>query len=333
MLRLLAGRLIAGLVLLLLLTFATYAVFFRIPVDPTIYIAPDATPEQKAQIRADLGLDEPLAEQWGRFAWRLGTRADLGTSLFGERRPVNSILKEYLPPTLSLALGGFVITLLLAVPLGMLSALRPRSLLDRGVLTIAVVGVVLHPFLIGLLLRAGAERTGIAPDGGYCALRGETQLFLGIGEISTCGGAADWLEHMWLPWLTFAFFLLPLYVRMTRGRILDNLSLPYVQTARAKGASERRILGRHVARNALGPLAAMVAVDVATIVTAAIYIETIFGLPGIGRLVASYLSGSGGYDLHVLVGVVVLVTIAITVANLLSDVVVRMLDPRIRAGS
>jgi peptide/nickel transport system permease protein len=339
MLRLVAGRLVAGLVLLVLLTFATYAVFFRIPVDPTSYILPNATPEQKAQIRADLGLDEPVAEQWGRFAWRLGTEADLGTSLLGRREPVNSTLKAHLPPTLSLVLGGFVLTLLLAIPLGMLSALRPRSLLDRSVLTVAVVGVVLHPFLIGLILRAGAERTGRAPDGGYCPLRGQTQVLGELDEfgrqaaIEFCGGAADWSRHMALPWLTFAFFLLPLYVRMTRSRVLDNLALPYVLTARAKGASERRILSRHVARNAFGPLAAMVAVDVATIVTAAIYIETVFGLPGIGRLVASNLSGGSGYDLHVLVGVVVLVTIAITIANLLSDVLMRALDPRIRSGS
>lgn len=138
---------------------------------------------------------------------------------------------------------------------------------------------------------------------------------------------------MALPWLTLALFFLPLYTRMVRARFLDNLDELYVRTARAKGASERRILTRHVGRNAFGPMAAMLAVDVATVVTAAIYIETVFGLPGIGRLVAWNLSGSSGYDLHVLVGVVVLVTIAITFANLFSDLVVRALDPRIRAGS
>jgi len=330
--RLVAGRVVAGIVLTLLLTLLTYVVFFRIPVDPVSYILNEPTPEQRAELRQQLGLDEPLLNQWGRFAWRLGTEGDLGTSLLGGA-PVNSILRGSLPATVSLVLGGFVLTLLLAFPLGMLSALRAGSLLDRGIFGFTVIAMVLHPFLVGLVLRSGAERLEIAPGGGYCPLRGQTQEFGPSGATGFCGGLADWSHHMALPWLTFALFFLPLYTRMVRARFLDDLDQLYVRTARAKGASERRVLLGHVSRNALGPLTAMIAVDVATVVTAAIYIETIFGLPGIGRLVASNLTGARGYDLHVLVGVVVLVTIAITAANLFSDLTLRRLDPRVRAAS
>lgn len=334
MLRLVVGRLIAGVLLTLLLTLLTYIAFFRIPVDPTTYIFQEAPPEERAQLRQQLRLDDPFYEQWGRFAWRLGTEGDLGSSMLGvPPQPVKSILAESLRPTSSLVLGGFVLTLLLAIPLGILSASRAGSLLDRGIFGFTVIGIVLHPFLVGLALRAGAGRFDLAPSGSYCPLRGEAHTFDQFGAItSTCGGLADWSHHLVLPWLTFAFFFLPLYTRMVRAHFLEDLGTPYVRTARAKGASEWRILTRHVGRNAVGPMAAMLAVDVATVVTAAIYIETIFGLGGIGSLVAKNLTGGQGYDVNVLVGVVVLVTIAITLANLVSDFTLRSLDPRVRLG-
>lgn len=330
MIRIVLGRVLGGLLLVVLLTLATYVVFFRIPVDPVIYINPDATREERAQIRDALGLDDPVLEQWGRFAWRLGTEADLGETILTQT-PVSEILKEALPPTIFLVLGGFALMLALAIPLGMLSAIRAGSLLDRAVFGFTVLGVVLHPFVVGLVLRdVFSDRWDVAPAGGYCPLRGEAQVFTAPFQFENCGGLVDWASHMWLPWLTFAIFFVPLYTRMVRARVLDNLGQLYVLTARAKGASERRVVTRHVARNALGPIAAMLAVDVAIIVTAAIYVETIFGLPGIGRLVAGNLSGGTGYDISVLVGIVVLVAVSITIVNLFSDLTVRTLDPRVR---
>lgn len=347
MIRLVLGRLLSGVVLVLLLSLMTFVVFFRVPVDPTIYISPIATAEEKAEIRRVIGLDQPVLEEWGDFVWGLGTRGDLGRELFpksesgvitleGERRPVSSTLKEYLPATLSLVVGGFVLMLALALPLGLLSALHARSLVDRAILVFTVLGIVLHPFLVGLILRETfADRLELAPPGGYCPIRGENAepFSPGASFIGTCGGVVDWLDHMWLPWLTFALFFLPLYTRMVRARVLDNLGQLYVLAARAKGASEWRIVTRHVSRNSLGPIVAMLAVDIAVIVTAAIYVETIFGLDGVGRLVASNLSGAGGYDIHVLVGIVVVVAVAITAVNIFSDLAVRALDPRIRTDA
>ncbi|MCP9484417.1 MAG: ABC transporter permease [Gaiellaceae bacterium MAG52_C11] len=322
MLRVVVGRLAGGVVLTLVLTLLAYLVIATIPVEPDV------------NVRKQFGLDQPLLDQWGTFAWELGTEGSLGTSLsLVAPVSVNAIIGGALPATASLVLGGFVVTLLLAFPLGIVSALRRRSLLDRGILFFTVVGIVMHPFVVGLALKAVlAVRLGVAPEGNYCSLTGESPFFADGSYGGTCGGVVDWLSHLWLPWLTFAFFFLPIYTRIIRARMVENLGEQYVLTARAKGASERQVITRHVARNALGPVAAMLAVDVGTIVVAAIYIETVFGLNGIGLLVARNLSGASGYDRNILVGVVVVVALTITFANLLSDLVLRALDPRVRLG-
>jgi peptide/nickel transport system permease protein len=330
-LRVVLWRVVGAIVLVTVLTFVTYIVWWQVPVDPLIYLAPDATAEEKAQIRHELGLDEPVLERWGSFTWRLWTEGDLGNTLGLLEVPVNDVLTSHFPPTISLVLGGFALMLALAIPLGMLSALKARSLFDRALLAVVVLGIVLHPFIVGLVLRnVFSTRLGIAPPGGYCPLRGQAQVFTAPFEYSYCGGVVDWAYHMWLPWLTFALFFLPIYTRMVRARTLDTLRQPFVLTARAKGASEQRVMMRHVARNALGPVAAMLAVDVAVIITAAIYVETVFGLPGLGTVVVNNVSGQYGYDLPTLNGIVVLMVVAITIVNLLADVTVRALDPRTR---
>lgn len=333
MLRAMAGRLGGGLLLVLVLTLLTYLVFATIPIN--VVLPEISGDERRAAARRQLGLDQPLLEQWGTFVWRLGSEGELGSTLsVFNPVSVNSILADALPVTASLVLGGFLLTLLVAVPLGFLSALRRRSPIDRGILLFTVVGIVMHPFVVGLALKwLFAERWGVAPDGAYCPLRGQTPIIdLTQGLIGTCGGFADWISHLWLPWLTFALFFLPLYTRIVRARVVENLGELYVLTARAKGASERQVVTRHVARNALGPIAAMLAVDVGTIVVAAIYVETVFGLNGVGLLVVQNISGQFGYDRNVLVGVVVVVALTIAFANVAADLVVRRLDPRVRLG-
>jgi peptide/nickel transport system permease protein len=337
MLRALAGRVIGGIVLVVLLSILSFAVWAVIPRNANIALAlPEGwTAAEKQEAIERLGLDRPLYEQWADYAWGVATRADFGETLsLRGGYPVRPILMDALPRTLSLALGGFVFALVLAIPLGLLSALRRRTLVDRAILFFAVVGVVLHPFVVGLILKGVvAERWGLAPEGAYCPLRGELPIGFGlVGEAETCGGFGDWVSHLWLPWLTFAIFFLPIYTRIVRTRLVDTLGEQYVLTARAKGASERRIVTRHVLRNGLAPLAAIVAVDAGTIIVAAIYIETIFGLGGIGTLVVHNLSGQFGYDRNVVVGIVVFAAIGITIASLLADVTIRSLDPRVRSA-
>lgn len=338
MLRALFGRVVGGVVVVLLLTLVSFAVWATIPrsASTTLSLPQGWTAQQNAQALQRLGLDEPLHEQWGGYVWGLATRGDFGDTLtLYEGYPVRPILLAALPRTLSLALGGFALALLLALPLALVSALRRRTVLDRGILLFTVVGVVLHPFVVGLILKEVlAERLRLAPEGAYCSLRGEVPLFqAAAGVTETCGGFADWVSHLWLPWVTFAIFFLPIYTRLIRARLVETLGEQYVVTARAKGASERRIVTRHVLRNSLGPLAAMVAVDVGTIIAAAIYVETIFGLGGIGTLVVHNLSGQYGYDRNVVVGIVVFAALAITIANLVADVTIRTLDPRVRSAT
>ena len=338
MLRALLGRVAGGIVLVLVLSFLSFAVWAVIPRSANIALALPRgwTDAEKAAALQRLGLDQPLHEQWADYAWRLGTRADFGetVSLYGGA-PVRPLLVDALPVTLALALGGFVLALVLALPLGLASALRRRSVLDRGIFLFTVIGIVLHPFLVGLILsEVAGERLGLAPERGYCPARGETEFVLSDRRtVETCGGLRDWASHLVLPWLTFAIFFVPIYTRMIRARVVETLGERYVLTAFAKGASERRVVTRHVLRNALGPLAAMLAVDAGTIIVAAIYVETIFGLGGIGTLVVHNLSGEYGYDRNVVVGIVVFAAIAITIANLLADATIRSLDPRVRSAS
>lgn len=336
MLRLFVGRFVGWVVLVLVLTLLTYVIFATIPLNAVGLSTPEGwTPEQAAEARQRLGLDQPVLQQWGSFVWDLGTEGSLGHTLNirGIEYPINDVLWSRLPATVSLAVGGLVLTLLLAVPLGMLSAMRRRSLLDRGVLFFVTIGIVLHPFAVGLALKhVFSDRLGLAPADTYCPLTSETQLYDYRGVTGTCGGLVDWAHHLWLPWLTFALFFLPIYARLVRARSLESLGELYVLTARAKGASEARVVTRHVSRNALGPVAAMVAVDAGTIIVAAIYVETVFGLNGIGLLVVNNLSGQYGTDRNVMVGVVVLTALVVTVANLFADLSIRRLDPRVRLG-
>lgn len=332
MIRIVLARVVAGIVLILALTFMTFAIWSTVPVDPVSYILTGATPEQREMIMRDLGLDRSLASQWGDYVWRLGTSADLGTTL-GSRQPVRPILWSALGPTISLVIGGFVLMMVLAVPLGTLCARRAGSRLDRAILTFTVLGLVLHPFVVGLLLRdVFSLRLGLAPGGSYCPIRGRVDQIGASFEQTSCGGPVDWAHHLWLPWLTFALFFLPLYVRFVRSAVLDQLNALYVSAARAKGVSERRIITGHVAQNAAAPIIAMLAVDVAAIVTTAIYVETVFGLPGIGLIVAQSLGGASAYELNLILGVVVLVAFAVMILNLVADLALRALDPRVRLG-
>src|SRR5512146_1509961 len=327
-------RLGSGVLLILALTLVTYVVFFTIPANPTC-LAVDCgpgnrtTPEQLAVARHQLGLDRPVLVQYGHFLWNLVRHGSFGES-FTQRYTIGSALADALPATASIVLGGALLLVLLALPLGAISALRANGLVDRGVLAVSLVGIALHPFVVGLLLKkVFAQGLGIAPFAGYCPLRGRAAVG-SFNQTTVCGGVLDWAYHLYLPWVVFALFFLPLYTRMFRARMLQTVGETYVRTARAKGASETRVLVRHVFRNAALPIVPMLAMDVGTAVTTAIYVETIFGIGGIGAFAVQALSGNdGGYDLPAVVGIVFVVACAVVVLNFLADVALVGLDPRI----
>lgn len=358
-------RLLVGLLLLLALTFATYAVFSIIPYDPGRVAFPPGAAVSAVQLReADhrLGVDQPFYVQYVHFVSRLVFHGQLGRTFKG--LPLNQLIAAAAPVTGLLALGGGILMLMMALPLAILSARHPETRIDRLVLVVSIFGIALHPFIVGVVLKSAfSSHLHLLPSGGYCPLHqmqqpslagfdtgryspqgalallnaGAIQAQLGSPTYQSCRGAFWlwlWLKHMLLPWLTFALFFLPFYVRMIRTRLLEMFNEPFVLTARAKGASELRILLRHVFRLVAGTTVTMFAFDVGTSITAAIYVETVYRLPGLGHQALIALGAEAGvengYDLPTMTAIVVVVACTVVVLNVLADVIAGWLDPRIR---
>jgi peptide/nickel transport system permease protein len=257
---------------------------------------------------------------------------DLGTS-FANRQSVNSIVFNAAPVTASLVFGGAFLWLLIALPVGILSALRPRSPLDRIAMITVLIGISAHPVSIGLIL---SYLLGYVPTTGhFLGLSFPSFTFLPIQgycdlvnpEQGTCGGPVQWAYHLVLPWFAFAVLYAALYGRMIRAGVMETMNEDYVRTARAKGASEWRVLRLHALPNALLPVVSMLGMDVALALGGAVFTETVFGLPGLGKTAIESLSA---FDLPVTTGIVVFAATAVIVLNLVVDIVYVYLDPRIR---
>jgi peptide/nickel transport system permease protein len=337
----LVRRVLSGVLLVAMLTFLTFVVFNEIPTNPACLVVACGphTTTTDAQIReADhtLGIDRSVFVQYADFEWNLVRHGDLGKAWTKEER-VGSLIGAALPATASLVVGGMVLMMLLALPLGCISALRPRSPADRGLLAASVIGLAIHPFVLGITIRDLVSSRLHFFSAGYCPLTGKgppTPVFSGGGSAtisSGCGGPVDWAKHLLIPWLVFALFFLPLYMRMLRVRLLETFGEPWISTARAKGASERRIVLGHALRNAIGPVLPMIAIDAGTAITAAIYVETVFGLGGLGTLAVGAFSGqAGGYDLPLTAGIVTTVGVFVVLLNIGADVAGAWVDPRTR---
>jgi peptide/nickel transport system permease protein len=306
-------------VLFVAVTFVTYIVFFLIPANPAALAAGrSATPEKIQEVSEYLGLDRPVPIQYAKFMERLVLDGSLGTS-FATRQDVNDIVMRAAPVTASLVFGGVLLWLAIAIPVGILSALRPRSLLDRTSMVLVLIGISAHPVWIGLLLAYFfGYRLGWFPITGYCDA---------VNPSTDCGGPAQWAYHLVLPWATFACVFAATYTRFIRANVLETMNEDYVRTARAKGAPESRVLRRHVLRNAMLTIVTILGLDIGLAMGGAIFTETVFGLPGLGQTVVGSIAN---FDLPVTQGVVVFATLCIIVANLLVDLVYAWVDPRIR---
>jgi peptide/nickel transport system permease protein len=322
-----ARRAISGVALIASLTFLTFLVFNAIPTNPACLVVacgPHTTTNDAAIKAADhqLGIDRPVVVQYGKFVWRLLRHGDFGTSWTNDRK-VGPQIATALPVTASLVAGGMILMLTASLALGSFSALRPRSLPDRGLLAVSVIGLAVHPFVLGIGLRDLFARHLSAPSSSYCPIHSG----VGFG----CAGVSSWAAHLAVPWVVFALLFLPLYMRLVRAQLLETLNEPWISTARAKGASEPRVLIRHALRNAIGPILPLIAIDAGTALTAAIYIETVFGLPGLGHLAVQAFSGeAGGYDLPLTAALVTTVGAFVVVLNLLADIAGAWVDPRTR---
>ena len=330
MLRYLIRRILWAFVLFIAVTLVSYIIFFLVPAEPARLVAgPQAPPDAVERARKFLHLDEPIWQQYLRFLGNLaparfdGLKPELKTPSLGRsfatRQQVNHIVKAAAPVTISLVIGGAILWMLIALPIGILSALRPRSLLDRGAMVFVLIGISAHPVWLGLLLSYFIGfKLGLTPLGGYCDL---------INPSTDCGGPVQWAHAMILPWITFAVLFAALYVRMIRANVIETLNEDYVRTARAKGASEAIVMRSHVLRNAMLPVVTMLGMDIGLAMGGAIFTESVFGLPGIGRTAVQALEG---FDLPTVQGIVVFATVAIIVFNLAVDLLYAVIDPRIR---
>jgi peptide/nickel transport system permease protein len=302
-------------------TIVTFVIFFVIPADPAALSAGKAaTKEDVDRVRAALGLDDPVYIQYLHWLKQLVVEQSLGKS-FANSQEVNDVIGRAAPVTASLVFGGAVFWLLLSIPVGIMSALRPRSLIDRAGMVFVLVGISAHPVWIGLLFSYFfGYRLGWTPITGYCD-------FFNPSEASECGGPAQWAYHMILPWATFALLFAALYVRIIRANVMETMNEDYVRTARAKGAPSGQVLRSHILRNSMLPVVTILGMDMALALGGAIFTETVYGLPGLGRTV---LAAYEQVDLPVITGIVVFSAIVIIVFNLIVDILYAVLDPRIR---
>src|SRR5438105_10178269 len=319
MIRYLIRRVLWAVVLFLAVTVVTYVIFFVVPAYPDKLVAGrGAAPDDIARESHFLGVDRPIYVQYGKFLWRLVGHQSLGQS-FTNRQGVNGVVANAAPVTASLVVGGAIVWMLIALPIGILSALRPRSLLDRGGMVFVLFGISAHPVWIGLIFAwLFGYKLGWTPISGYC------DFFF---PSTDCGGPTQWAYHLLLPWLTFALLFAALYTRMIRANVLETLNEDYVRTARAKGAPEWRVMTSHVLRNAMLPIVTMLGMDIGIAFGGAIFTESIYGLPGLGRWAAQSIDN---FDLPILEGIVVFATLCIISFNLIVDLLYAWIDPRIR---
>ena len=234
MLQYILRRLLWAIFLFAAVTVVTYVIFFVTPADPARLAAGQgATPAEVERVADRLHLNDPLWKQYGIFVKQLVVHQSLGES-FVNRRDVTEVVLQAAPVTASLVFGGAVLWLTFALIIGVISAVRPRSLIDRAGMVFVLIGISAHPVWIGLILSYFiGYRLGLTPITGYCD-------FISPSIAATCGGPVQWAYHLILPWMTFALLFAALYVRLIRANVLETMNEDYVRTARAKGAPENR---------------------------------------------------------------------------------------------
>jgi peptide/nickel transport system permease protein len=312
-------RVVWGVFLLLAVVAVTYIIFFVIPTERSRYVTRNEL--SASDIRTAIGVHGNVFQEYGQYVWHLA-HGSLGRSYRG-RVEVSSVVADSAPITGSLVLGGAVMWLLIAFPLGVLSAVRSRTALDRLAMILVLVGISVHPVWLGLILSyLLGYKLQLFPLGGYCDM-------FNPPPGATCGGPVQWAYHLILPWFTFAALYGALYLRMVRATVVETLDDDYVRTARAKGASEWRVLRSHVMRNALLPIVTMTGMDVGVALGGTIFVENVFGLNGLGRMMTRAVQT---YDLPIILGVVMFMTVAIVLFNLIVDVLYVLIDPRVRAS-
>ena len=318
--RYLVVRLLSSVALFFAITLFVFVAFFVLPASTGAARRPGHL-AGNVIVRDTYWAHGSFPHQYSQYVWNFVRHGDLGRS-YSNREAVTDRLKRAAPVTLSLVVGGVLVWLLISVPLGILSALRPRSLLDRGSTVFVTIGLSAHPVWLGLVLAYFlGYKSHVVPVASYCEM---------ISPKTSCGGPVQWAWHLVLPWIIFGLINAALYTSMIRASVLEALGEDYVRTARAKGASEARVVRKHVLRNVMLPLVTLVGMNTGLALGGVIFIESVFNLPGLGGMFRTALQQR---DLPVTAGIVMFMTLAIMVMNLVVDLLYNVLDPRVRVQS
>ena len=338
MLRFLVRRILLGLLVMWLVSMIVFAIFFVNPSGSKAVAqrlaGRQAGPAQVALVERRLHLDAPVVKQYWYFLFGYpgdpqnngivpinGSgfhKPSLGVDFYNQV-PVNHIIAEAFPITFSLAIGASILWLLMGLLSGVLSAVRPRTLLDRTFTLTALVFYSVPTFVLGYVMLLFlyfhlTKDAGLAwfPPGSY---------------VSFTSDPIEWAHHLLLPWFTLAAVTAAAYTRLTRGSMLDVLGEDYIRTARAKGLSERRVIFRHGLRAALTPIVTQFGIDLGSLIGGAIITEKVFSMPGLGFTAVDAINRQ---DLPVIIGITILASAAIITANIVVDLLYAVLDPRVR---
>jgi peptide/nickel transport system permease protein len=318
MTRYIIRRILWGILLLILVTALMFVLFRILPTgDPArLRAGRNASPKVIAEIRRNLGLDKSLPAQFWIYMKEVLFHFNLGYSYYSSA-PVRGLIAERLGATVSLTVGASIIWLATGLPIGIISALRRRSLLDRASMGSALVFVSAPEYWLGLIALYL-----------FAADIGKVKIFPGSGSyVALTSDPWKWFTSLLLPWLVLAAGSAAIYARLMRGSLSEVMEEDYIRTARAKGLSERRVVLRHGVRAAINPILTILALDVATLLGSAILVEVVFNIHGIGQLSYTAITHS---DFQIVQGTVLLGALFIVVANIFVDIAYAYLDPRVR---
>jgi peptide/nickel transport system permease protein len=312
-------RLLQAVVVMLTVAFIAFMLFQYVGDPVTNILGQDATPQQRQQLRTDLGLDRPFPVQFAHFVGN-AAQGEFGLSL-RQGRKVSALIAERLPATLELSLLAAVLALLVGIPMGVYAALRRGSFFSQALMTISLIGVSLPTFLIGILLiLIFAVTLNWLPSFG----RGEV---VSLGSWTSGLFTVDGWKHLILPAVTLAIFQLTLSMRLVRSEMLEVLRTDYIKFARARGLSDRAVHFRHALKNTLVPVITITGLQLGSIIAFAIITETVFQWPGMGLLFIQAVSFA---DIPIMAAYLCLIALIFVVINLIVDLLYFAVDPRLR---
>src|SRR5712691_1301370 len=315
--RYLIRRLLTAIPTLLLISFVLYAVLSLAPGDPLSQFAanPSVPPEVRENIRRSFGLDQPWPVRYVKWVAAMA-HGDWGFS-FASRIAVWDLIKLRIPSTLAVVGVAYLFSLLIAIPIGILSAVRQYSIFDHIATTFAFIGFSVPTFFTGLLLIIVLS----------VKLQWLPFIYDSTLQVRDLASLATQLKQSLMPVLVLALFQTATFVRYTRASMLENLPQDYVRTARAKGLAELRVIGRHVVRNSLIPVVTLIALTAPTVFSGALITEQIFRVPGIGALLITSIQNN---DIPVIMAITFTFSVLVVLMNMVADVMYGVLDPRIR---